>query len=301
MRGSGRNLLIWLSLFLVLPTLAAVRGGPARAGGGGPGEALGPGARVEVDGVGVVAPEPGTTAWGAALRADGESSILGVETREDGTVVIHRAPALVADSGGPAGPAQGACGDGAYSLNGDDWDKSYHWYFNRDSAPSEVDEGRATEAVRDGVENIPQANNDCGLGDKVGATQKYQGTKNDAGNIGSDSTCNGSDGRSMLGFGNLQADDLAFTCWWTRNGAIIEGDIRLNKFEYSWVVEIGGSCVTKYSIEAVVTHEAGHVFGLGHVDEAAHGSLTMSPVMLTCQSSEKTLGLGDVRGLEALY
>jgi hypothetical protein len=67
------------------------------------------------------------------------------------------------------------------------------------------------------------------------------------------------------------------------------------------VVKIGGNCISKYSVEAVVTHEAGHVFGLGHVDEAAHGALTMSPVMLTCQSSEKTLGLGDVRGLEAVY
>jgi hypothetical protein len=301
MRRTGRSLLFWLSLFLVLPTLAAVRGGPARAGGGGPGQSLRPGVRVEVDGVGVIAPQPGTTVWGAALRPGGESSILGVETREDGTVVIHQAPALVADSGSPAGTGRGACSDGAYSLNGDDWDRSYHWYFNRDSTPSEVDEGRATGAVRDGVENIPQANNDCGLADRVGATQKYQGTKNDAGNIGSDSTCNGSDGRNMVGFGNLLAGDLAFSCWWTRSGAIIEGDIRLNKFEYSWVVNIGGLCVGKYSVEAVVTHEAGHVFGLGHVSEALHGALTMSPVMLTCQSSEKSLGTGDVRGLEALY
>ena len=58
----------------------------------------------------------------------------------------------------------------------------------------------------------------------------------------------------------------------------------------------------KLSLEATMTHEAGHVFGLGHIGERRHGRLTMSPFLNgPCENSEATLGLGDVRGLEALY
>ena len=68
-----------------------------------------------------------------------------------------------------------------------------------------------------------------------------------------------------------------------------------------WIVNIGGDCRSKYSVEAAATHEFGHAFGLGHVSESLHPALTMSPVIAACQSSETTLGLGDVRGLEAKY
>jgi hypothetical protein len=301
MRRPGRSLLIWLSLSVALP--AAVLGpshAPRAEAGAGP--ALQLGDRVEFDGVGLIIPAPGTGVWGAAHRADGEPVILGVETHLDGTVVIHRAAEAWSVVGGsPAGRARGACSDAAYTLHGGDWDKSYRWSFNRSSTPSEVDKDRAATAVRDAVKNITRADNDCGQADKVSATQDYLGTTNDGANIGTDSTCKGSNGKSVVGFGNLLAGDLALSCWWTRNGAIIEGDIRLNKSEYSWVVQIGDACVVKFSVEAVVTHEAGHVFGLGHVSEVNHGALTMSTVMMACQSSEKTLGLGDLRGLEALY
>jgi hypothetical protein len=45
-------------------------------------------------------------------------------------------------------------------------------------------------------------------------------------------------------------------------------------------------------------HELGHVFGLNHVSELEHGALTMAPKIMSCQSSEVTLGLGDVKGLK---
>jgi predicted Zn-dependent protease len=61
------------------------------------------------------------------------------------------------------------------------------------------------------------------------------------------------------------------------------------------------TCSSRFSVEAVATHEFGHAFGLGHVSETYHPSLTMSSVIRACQGSESTLGLGDVRGLNALY
>ena len=64
---------------------------------------------------------------------------------------------------------------------------------------------------------------------------------------------------------------------------------------------LGPSCTEGWDLQAVATHEFGHAFGLGHVKEGLHANLTMAPYILPCQSSEARLGLGDVRGLRALY
>jgi hypothetical protein len=56
------------------------------------------------------------------------------------------------------------------------------------------------------------------------------------------------------------------------------------------------------SIQAVATHEGGHVYGLSHVDEGTHGNLTMSSgINGRCQESEQTLGLGDMAHMFAKY
>lgn len=52
----------------------------------------------------------------------------------------------------------------------------------------------------------------------------------------------------------------------------------------------------------VATHEYGHAFGVGHVDEASHRNLTMSAGLNeSCSNFEASLGKGDVRALNALY
>ncbi len=78
----------------------------------------------------------------------------------------------------------------------------------------------------------------------------------------------------------------------------VEADILLND-AYGWTVHPHDDCVGSWSVEGVATHEWGHVFGLGHVAEAKHPLLTMSPGILPCQNSEATLGLGDVRALRS--
>ena len=64
----------------------------------------------------------------------------------------------------------------------------------------------------------------------------------------------------------------------------------------------GQAAANELMMEALVTHEVGHAFGLAHVGEGNHGRLTMSVYIDgLCENQEATLGLGDMKGLEALY
>lgn len=61
---------------------------------------------------------------------------------------------------------------------------------------------------------------------------------------------------------------------------------------------IPSGCRDPVSIEAVVTHESGHVWGLDHVDEGLSPYLTMSPITGRCDRTAVSLGLGDVQGVQ---
>ena len=156
-------------------------------------------------------------------------------------------------------------------------------------------------ALRRAVANITRSQNECGLADRVGATSSYGGRTSAAPNITSSSTCRRPDGKSEVGFGKLNGADLGLTCYWTRNGHTVEADIKLNKDTYRWYARKPANCTKSWSVEAVATHEFGHAFGLDHVSEITAAAITMSPLILPCQRSEATLGLGDVRGLRSVY
>lgn len=53
-------------------------------------------------------------------------------------------------------------------------------------------------------------------------------------------------------------------------------------------------------MRAVGTHEAGHVFGMGHVFDG-HSNLTMYANSFMCDAKARTLGYGDVLGLRKKY
>jgi hypothetical protein len=237
----------------------------------------------------------------------GGQRVLGIQSGLDGSVTVYRQGALTgrgaaATAGSVARAARplSACSDNYYSLTGSSWSSTYDWYFKSSSTPSEITSSDAINALRAAVVNITHADNDCGLSDNVSATAHYEGVTSKSANIGSGSTCNSSDGTNVVDFGNLAATDLGFVCWWTSGKKTVGSDMRLNSREYTWAVNLDG-CVAKYSVQDVATHEFGHTYGLNDVSETLHPALTMSVVMLPCQNAETTLGLGDVKGLEALY
>jgi hypothetical protein len=173
------------------------------------------------------------------------------------------------------------------------------WRFKASSTPSYMTASDALTVIKRSFKNITRARNDCGRSDRVSATSNYLGTTSRAVGVSKIGECTW-DGHNTIAFGAIPAGYLALTCVHYIGTSIVEADMRLAT-GFKWALSLSG-CFNRYMLESVVTHEVGHAFGLDHVGEASHGRLTMSRNMDgTCENQEATLGLGDMKGLEALY
>jgi len=192
------------------------------------------------------------------------------------------------------------CRDGAWNVFGPRWKSTLRWSFNAGTTPSSLGKSAALTVIKRGLKNIVSARNDCGRPDRVGATTSYLGTTRAAVSINKYGRCTRADGRNVVAFGSLPSGVLGVACIRSSGGRIVEADIRLTN-RVRWAMSTS-SCWNRYMLEAVMTHEAGHAFGLAHVSERYHARLTMSSrINGACQNSESTLGLGDLKALEALY
>jgi len=200
-----------------------------------------------------------------------------------------------AGEGRHVGVAPAPCEDPMFHQFASAWkDDTYSWSFNAASTPKYLNRSDVAVVLNRSFTNITSAHNDCGLPDHISATHEYLGTTSTA------TKCMNRDGHNVVGFHKLPFGVLAVTCFWTKNGHMVEADVQINSRE-TWTLKLKG-CFAEIMLEATMTHEAGHVFGLNHVGERKHGRLTMSPYIDgPCQNSEATLGLGDIRGLEAIY
>jgi hypothetical protein len=111
------------------------------------------------------------------------------------------------------------------------------------------------------------------------------------------------DGVNVVSFGRLPDQVVAVTCTYVDRTDIWQSDIMLNAQPGMFTLSPDdGRCADSYDLEAVMTHERGHSFGLGHVVESeGSNDLTMSSVMSACDASARTLGWGDVLGLSLIY
>jgi hypothetical protein len=195
---------------------------------------------------------------------------------------------------------KGACGDPEYKLAGYRWDKPFEWFLEESSLPEFYDSDEVLELLIRSAENITSARNDCGLPDKVDADAVYAGTT-------SATPCDdeSGDGVNTVGFGELpddvEEDTIAFVCPYGTRTSIDEVDMLINA-TIPWALSEAACKRGQELLEATITHEFGHIFGLSHVSERQHGDLTMSPTSNgPCDPEEITLGLGDVLGLQELY
>jgi hypothetical protein len=269
------------------------------------------GERVITDhGVGTVLPDAGEGVYAEALTPTGAQE-LEVTHYRDGTVELDH---VGNDSGGETASAPassrepvargspGECADRAFNSLGYRVNQGLRYRFKLSSTPRNLARAAAIKAIRWGGANMVGANNSCRLGDRVQATLSYAGRTGLSADVTKDGRCVGNDGVSVTSFGSLPRA-LAVTCVFYMNGSVTSSDLQINKTNYRWTTKPGSrSCKRMWDLVSVVTHERGHTLGLGHVPEASHRNLTMSPIINgSCQSSERTLGRGDVLGLEAKY
>jgi Matrixin len=179
--------------------------------------------------------------------------------------------------------------------------------------PPELDPDAAAGAINAGGTNITSVRNNCRFADADGvpaeAELTYLGDTNATADIDREECTRTSDGNNVVSFGDLTRGVLAVA--FTRftfipsepdYGEVVEADIKVNKADFKWTVNPGSrSCRNRHDLQSVMTHERGHNFGLGHVSQKRHASLTMSPLIRACQSSDRTLGRGDVLGLNRKY
>ncbi|MEU8803312.1 matrixin family metalloprotease [Spirillospora sp. NPDC048819] len=255
------------------------------------------------NGLAATVPTDGTSLVAHSLRTNGATDLrIEVDDRA-GEVIItgrgERVPeARPRGSRAPVNP----CADGAHRLQPSTWLRGtkvqWHYYPGTRGLPG--------TGINKGVSNMADARTDCGGGrftppPDIG--EYYAGRTGNAPNITGRATCGTRDKSNTFGWLRMSGtanNVLAATCIWYVGKTTIETDMALQEQGTKWWS--GGKCRPgSYSVEAVATHEAGHVFGLAHVPGAAHAGLTMAPSIGSCDNGPATLAKGDYAGLIALY
>lgn len=85
---------------------------------------------------------------------------------------------------------------------------------------------------------------------------------------------------------------------WTSGGKIVHTDAAYNT-KYAFAL---GAEPNKYDLQSIAAHEMGHGYGMGHSDTStASKCLTVYPYATLNSAHGRTLGDGDILGIEARY
>ncbi len=142
---------------------------------------------------------------------------------------------------------------------------------------------------------------DCGSG------QRPSIQVSDLGAVASPVTCyNQRNGNSNVVFfqskswpypGSKETLALTTVTFNTQTGEIYDADLEVNSAEATISV---GDVNVEYDLQSIITHEAGHYFGLAHASSAFKTS-TMYPTYAKKSTALRTLEADDAAGMCALY
>jgi len=102
---------------------------------------------------------------------------------------------------------------------------------------------------------------------------------------------------NVVAWGAYRAGVIAVTYIWYSGSQILETDTKMNTF-YKW--SLSGEA-GKMDVQNIMTHEFGHWAGLADLYSDVDYWLTMYGYANYGETYKRTLGLGDINGLEAWY
>jgi hypothetical protein len=261
--------------------------------------------RIIVDhGIGVEVPPPGRFIAMSGFGAEGSQSLL-VTTETDGTVVLDAVGNETEAAGQAPGGTSGSgneCTTNYYVDRGYRETDEVNWWFRSNTTPSGLSISAVATDLTGGYNNWATMRNACGFSDTTNVRNRYNGDRDHPTRIDADGTCTAADGVNMVDFGVLPMDRfIAANCTYgTSDGQADESDIKFNN-QYAWFTgSIPSGCTNnRYSIEAVMTHEAGHTYGLG--DVSGSDLITMYNRGIPCSRRAVTLAYGDWNLLDRKY
>jgi len=206
---------------------------------------------------------------------------------------------------GAAGVAEAteaaACSARSYNLENHRWGQTLTWRYHISSTPRRFGAWKALSQIKAGMTNMRTGHNNCGLKGQPKAASKYLGTSKAGPNIrvrDGKVTCGSFNQNNVVGWGSLPGGLLGWTCyWWGSSGRMIATDMRISP-STKVVLGFPSSCTQKFDLQSIATHEWGHSWGLGHVQNS---NLTMHHFLKPCSPAFRTLGLGDFRGMRTMY
>ena len=201
------------------------------------------------------------------------------------------------------------CGQVEYAVHSAHQAHPSTWVLNVSSIPSYLDREGAARAIRMANRTIARARSTCAVPlapPPMLPSAIYAGATVRRANVTPSARCFPSantDGINVISFGPLPRGVVAVTCTYTDRGDIWQSDVMLNERVGMFTLHPRSpACRASYDLQAVMTHERGHSFGLAHVAESPRtGALTMSTAMGWCDRSGRSLGSGDLAGLSRLY
>ena len=117
---------------------------------------------------------------------------------------------------------------------------------------------------------------------------------------GSSGTAGTLDGVNQIAWVSLGASTtVAVTTTWSYRGSgeAVESDGQYNTY-YPWATNGASNAM---DAQGVMTHEIGHTFGLDHPNGNGASCLTMYAYVNYGETHQRTLGDGDILGIQAIY